>query len=56
MPKIYTIKDLQGLLKISRRTALGLVQDEHIKSFKVGREWRVTEQALLEWIESKERG
>ena len=56
MPKIYTLKEVQGILKVSRRQALALMNDEKIRSFKVGREWRVTESALMEWIESQEVG
>ena len=54
MPKIYTIKELAKLLKTSKDNALKLVRGEQIKSFKVGREWRVTENAILKYIQEQE--
>ena len=48
---ILTIKDLQKLLHIGRNTALRLVQDGEIEGFKVGRQWRVTRNAIMKYIQ-----
>jgi excisionase family DNA binding protein len=50
MSKIYTVKELAKYFKCSDLQALRMVQGEQVKAFKVGREWRVTEDAINEFI------
>lgn len=49
---IYTTDDLKELLKISTKQAKALMRTEGFPSFKIGREYRVSEQQLNEWISS----
>lgn len=47
---ILTTEDLQNILKISPKRAKALMRTEGFPSIKIGREYRVEEQALLNWI------
>lgn len=49
---IYNTDDLKELLKISTKQAKALMRTEGFPSFKIGREYRVSEQRLNEWISS----
>ncbi len=40
------------LLKISRGTLLRLANEKKIPAQKLGRQWRFSRQALLEWLKS----
>lgn len=50
--KFYSIKDLTEILSSSRVTISMLIRQGDLKAFKVGREWRVTEQSLKEFTEN----
>lgn len=47
---ILDTDELQTLLKISSKQAKALMRAEGFPAFRIGREYRVTEQALLDWI------
>jgi len=40
------------LLKVSRGTVLKLAQGGKIPAQKVGRQWRFSKEALIEWLKS----
>lgn len=44
--------DVQKILNIGRNKAYELIRTNTIPSFKIGREWRVTKEALDKYIES----
>ena len=48
--KIYTKEDLMETLKISEKQAIGLMRLDGFPSFRIGRDYRVTEEKLEEWI------
>ena len=48
--KFYTAEDLEKILKIGKRQAKVLMRTEGFPSIKIGREYRVEEEAFLEWI------
>lgn len=47
---ILTREDLMEILKISEKQALGLMRLEGFPSFRIGRDYRVTEEKLEEWV------
>ena len=51
IPSIMTRKDLQEILQISKNTALELLQTEQIDSFMVKGRYRITREALMQFIE-----
>ena len=47
---ILTLKDLQELLYIGKNTALRLVQSGEVEAFGVGKQWRITCEAIVKYI------
>lgn len=47
---VLTREDLMEVLKISEKQALGLMRLEGFPSFRIGRDYRVTEEKLEEWV------
>ena len=50
-PLIMTVEDLMPLLLIGRNTAYELVRSGEIKSIRIGRQIRITRDALIEFLE-----
>ncbi len=48
-----TTKEVQDLLKLNSRQAKALMRTDEFPSFRIGREYRVAEEDLIEWIDSK---
>lgn len=49
--KIYTVQELTELLKVTQRTLYRYIKAGQLKTIKLGREYRVTEDALKEFLE-----
>ena len=45
-PKVYTLEEIETMLHVTRRTLYNWIKDKKLKAFKVGKEWRVTEEEL----------
>lgn len=52
IPPIMTRKDLQDILKISKNTALELLQTKQIDYFMIKGRYRVTRESLIQFIEN----
>lgn len=53
IPAIMTRKELQEILQISKPTALYLLKEKYIESFRVsGKRYRITKEALIDFIEN----
>lgn len=52
IPVVMTRKDLQDILKISKNTALELLQSRQIDCFMVKGRYRITKEALIQFIEN----
>lgn len=50
--KFLTTEDLQGILQLNNRQAKALIRTEGFPSIKIGKEYRVEEEAFSKWIES----
>lgn len=49
---ILTTENLQDILQLSDKQAKALMRTKGFPSFKIGREYRVTESALQQWLDS----
>ena len=47
---VYNINELQEILQVKRATLLKYIKSKKIKAFKVGNQWRVTQEHLDEFI------
>ncbi|MCI8748156.1 MAG: helix-turn-helix domain-containing protein [Lachnospiraceae bacterium] len=52
IPPVMTRKDLQDILKISKNTALELLQTRQIDYFMIKGRYRITREALIQFIEN----
>lgn len=50
-PTIYTLREVEEILNVTQRTLYRWIDAGSLKAFKAGRTWRVSEEALQEFIE-----
>jgi DNA binding domain, excisionase family len=50
LPRLLTIREVAEVLRIHARTAYRLVKDGHLAAIRVGTQWRVTEEALHNYV------
>jgi excisionase family DNA binding protein len=50
LPDISTVKELAEYLKISDQTVIRAIKAGQLKAFKIGKEWRIEKQAVLNWV------
>lgn len=53
LTEIYTIEQLQQILKLSDRTIFRLLKEGKLSGFKVGREWRFQESDINAYIQAQ---
>jgi excisionase family DNA binding protein len=49
-PDVLTLEQLAELLQVDEKTARGLAAKGELPGRKLGREWRFSRQAVLEWL------
>lgn len=49
---IYTLDEVSELLKVTKRTLYKYLSEGKLPASKVGREWRVTEEQIKEFMEN----
>lgn len=49
-PTLLTVKEVAELLRVHQRTAYRLITSGSIRAIKIGSQWRVPEQALMDFI------
>ena len=49
--EVYTLKEIEDLLHVTRRTLYNWIKGGKLKAFRIGKEWRVTEEALVAFTE-----
>ena len=50
MSEILTVKEAAALLKTSRQQIRRMIQNGELPALKVGREWRISRNALLDYL------
>ena len=53
LPLVLRVEDLMSVLDIGRNTAYELVRSGQIESIRVGRQLRITKQALVAFMNNK---
>ena len=51
--KVYTLKEVSELLKVTERTLLAYIKEGKLTAKKIGGKWIVTHETLQEFISSK---
>lgn len=52
MSNLLTVTDIQNKLGIGKSQAYELISTGRLKAFKIGRAWKITEDALNEFIDN----
>ena len=50
--EILTLEQACEFLNVSERTMIKLLREDHLPARKIGREWRFSRKALIDWIAS----
>jgi len=50
--EVYTLKEIEDLLHVTRRTLYNWIKSGQLKAFRIGKEWRVTREALEKFMET----
>ena len=50
MNEILTVKEAAALLKTSRQQIRRMIQNGELPAVKIGREWRISKNALLDYL------
>ncbi len=53
-PKFFTLAEAAGILRVSKRTLIRMIQLKNIPALKVGGQWRIRESRFRKWVEQKE--
>ena len=48
--KVYSIREVSAILKVGKRTIYTYIKEGKIKAVKVGKEWRVSEENLRDFL------
>ena len=48
--KVYTLKEVAAILKVTRRTLYNYVSSGKLHAVKMGKYWRVSEESLRDFI------
>lgn len=51
--KLYTLKEVAELLKVTERTLLTYLKDKKLKGVKIGGKWRISEENLTNFVNGK---
>jgi len=51
LPLIMTFSEVQEVLMVSRHTLMKLLHSDKLHGVKVGRQWRITKDELLKFID-----
>ena len=54
--KVYTLDEVAAILKVTRRTLYTWIKAGQLKAVKMGKYWRVSEQALQEFTAKGTKG
>ncbi len=55
LPDVLTVAELKELLKIGTNKAYELVNASDFPVIKIGRQYRIPKQSLIEWLEKEAR-
>lgn len=54
--RLLTLQTAAGILQVSKRTLLRMIQKKEVPAFKIGGQWRIRESQFRKWVEEKENG
>lgn len=52
--RMLTLEEVQDIIQVGRTTLYRLVKAKELPARKVGRQWRISESCLREWMRERE--
>lgn len=52
--EVYTVKEIQSILKVGRNVAYALMSSKGFPSYKINERYYVTDESLNKWLHSLE--
>ena len=49
--KLYTLKEVEKILKVTQRTLYTYIQNGQLKATKIGKYWRVKHAGLMDFVD-----
>jgi len=53
LPDVATVKQLAEFLQVSEQTIKKALKSGALKGFKIMRDWRISKDAIIKWIDTK---
>jgi excisionase family DNA binding protein len=53
LPNVATVKQLAEILQVSEQTIKKELKSGVLKGFKIARDWRISKDEVLKWIDKK---
>ena len=53
LPEIMTVKQLADFLQVTELTIRRALTSGKLKGFKIGRDWRIEKEAVIEWLKEE---
>lgn len=53
LPDIITVKQLAEFLQISELTVKRAIKANELEAFKVGRDWRIEKECVMNWVKKR---
>lgn len=50
--KVYTPKEVAEILQVTERTIYRYIDSGHLKAVKIGKHWRISEEAFKAFLEA----
>lgn len=54
LPEVLTTKQLADFLQVSDQTIKRAIKAGKLKAFKVGKDWRIEKEAVIQWAKGGE--
>lgn len=52
--EVYTVKDIQEILKIGKNTAYQIIESRQFKVIRIGKTYRIPKEAFHKWLNNVE--
>jgi excisionase family DNA binding protein len=53
LPDVVTVKELADFLRVTEQTIKNHLKSGKLKGFKVARDWRISKEAVQQWIDAE---
>lgn len=52
---MVTVEEMQKMIGVGKNTAYNLLKEDKIKSFRIGRNWKIPKESVIEYVRRNAR-